>query len=135
MALRVLIVDDLDMMRRIVTRWLWHFGANLGLVVEASDGREALDALERNPVDLIFCDLKMPRMSGLEFLQNLRQREEWKKIPVIIISAAASRSNVLEAAAAGASGFLCKPFTTEEFSACVGPVLESLGALHASQHS
>jgi two-component system chemotaxis response regulator CheY len=107
---KILIVDDFAVMRRIVKNLLTEIGfINF---VEAEDGNDALEKLKNNPdVELICSDWNMPNMSGLEFLKNVRKNEKTKNIPFLMITAENKRSQILEAAAEGVSGYIVKPFT------------------------
>jgi two-component system chemotaxis response regulator CheY len=75
---RVLIVDDSSVMRKIVERSLRQAGVNITQVLEAGNGVEALDVLNQGKVDLILCDINMPVMDGLEFVKQLSGRENAK---------------------------------------------------------
>jgi signal transduction histidine kinase/CheY-like chemotaxis protein len=81
---RVLVVDDDDALRANVARALANDGWR---VLEAADGREALDMLEDARPDVILLDLMMPGMTGFEFLAELRSREEWRGTAVVVITA------------------------------------------------
>jgi two-component system, chemotaxis family, chemotaxis protein CheY len=84
--LKVLIVDDSSVMRKIVERSLRQAGLNLAQVVEAGNGMEALAVLQGGKVDLILCDINMPVMDGLEFVKQLSTMENGKGIPVVATS-------------------------------------------------
>ncbi len=79
---RVLIVDDSSVMRKIVERSLRQAGLEIGDVVEAGNGVEALAAVREAPFDLILSDINMPAMDGLEFLRQLATVENGKGTPV-----------------------------------------------------
>ena len=114
MALNVLIVDDSAVMRKIVQRSVRQaYNGEIGEVVEAGDGQEALDMLQGNPVSLIFSDINMPNVSGLDFLKKLRNTAH-KDLPVIMITTEGGEGTVMEAISLGAKGFIRKPFTAEQ---------------------
>jgi len=113
-TIRALIVDDSSVMRKIVERTLRQAGIGLSQVLEASDGAEALAALENNKVDLILCDINMPVMDGLEFVKHLRDMKNAAGIPVIMITTEGSEAHVVEALSAGARGYIRKPFTPDQ---------------------
>jgi len=121
--IRALIVDDSSVMRKIVERSLRQAGIELGKVVEAGDGSEALAALRNEPVDLILCDINMPVMDGLEFVRALGTVENAKGVPVVMITTEGSESNVAQALSAGARGYIRKPFTPEQVKEHVLPVV------------
>jgi two-component system chemotaxis response regulator CheY len=121
--IRALIVDDSSVMRKIVERSLRQSGIELEKVVEASNGAEALVALQNNVVDLILCDINMPVMDGLEFVRQVAKMESAKGIPIVMITTEGSESHVVEALTAGARGYIRKPFTPDQVKEHVLPVL------------
>jgi two-component system chemotaxis response regulator CheY len=122
-TLKVLIVDDSSVMRKIIERALRHAGLNLGEVLEASNGAEGLVAAGKGSLDMIFSDINMPVMDGLEFLKGLVDVEAAKGVPVIMITTEGSEARVVEALTAGAKGYLRKPFTPEQVKERVLPLL------------
>ena len=109
--MKILVVDDFVSMRQIIKRGLRTLGFEN--VIEASNGVEALRKLESEPCQLIISDWNMPEMTGLEFLSSVRQDARLKTVPFIMITAEAERSNIIDAAKAGVSNYLVKPFTVE----------------------
>lgn len=110
----VLIVDDSAAIRKILRRVLQQAEIPLGQVYEASDGVEAVESLKRQKVQLILSDINMPNMDGLQFLSALRANEEWRNLPVVMITTEGSQAKVLEAVQLGARGYVRKPFTAEQ---------------------
>jgi two-component system chemotaxis response regulator CheY len=121
--LKVLIVDDSSVMRKIVERALRQGGLDLGEVLEAANGAEALVEVKKGSLDLILSDINMPVMDGLEFLKNLAGVEEAKGVPVVMITTEGSEARVVEALSNGAKGYLRKPFTPEQVKERVAPLL------------
>ena len=124
MSVRVLIVDDSVVMRKVVEGALRHTGLDLAEVLHAANGMEALAAIENSaaenqPLNLILCDVHMPEMNGLEFLLEKQRRNLAPGVPLVMITADASDPQVLRAVAAGAQGYLLKPFTLEQIKTCV----------------
>lgn len=107
--MRVLLVDDSGTMRAIVRRCLNKL--EVEDVHEAEDGARALQIFETNTFDVILTDWNMPKMDGLQLLQEIRQRD--REIPVIMITTEAERSRVVQAIQFGVSDYLVKPFTPE----------------------
>src|SRR5271166_515993 len=123
MAIRALIVDDSSVMRKIVERCLRQAGMDLGQVLEASNGAEALALVSENTCDLILSDINMPVMDGLEFVRHLKEVESTKKIPIVMITTEGGEKSVLEALSLGAKGYIRKPFTPDQVKEHVIPVL------------
>ena len=87
----------------------------------ASDGVEAMVALERDRFDLILSDIHMPNMDGLELLAHVKQR--WPQLPVIVITAASEASDIVEAVQLGATNYLVKPASPPAVMAAVQKAL------------
>ena len=114
MSVDVLIVDDSAAIRKILQRMLGQAGVTLGKVVEAGDGVEALERLKVQPVNLILSDINMPNMDGIQLLTELKSKAESKHIPVIMITTEGGEAKVMEALELGASGYVRKPFTSNQ---------------------
>ena len=112
--MKVLVVDDYSSMRRIVKGVLKQLGFKH--FIEAKDGKEALDELNKDEFGLIVSDWNMPNMNGLDFLKAVRADENLKSIPFIMVTAEGQKDCVIEAARAGVSNYIIKPFTPETFS-------------------
>ncbi len=121
---RVLIVDDSAVMRKIVERSLRQAGLDLGEVLEANNGIEALSMVRQNSIDLILTDINMPAMDGLELVRQLAAMEAARGVPVVMITTEASESRVVEALSCGARGYIRKPFTPDQIKDHVAPLLE-----------
>jgi len=121
---RVLIVDDSSVMRKIVDRSLRQAGLELTEVLEASNGAEALARLAEKRVDLILSDINMPTMDGLEMVRQLQTVENAKGTPIIMITTEAGESHVVQALANGARGYIRKPFTPDQIKERILPLLE-----------
>ncbi|NDV26785.1 response regulator [Desulfovibrio sp. JC010] len=106
----ILIVDDHQAMRRTVAdimRMLGYFNLHY-----AEDGLMALDKLKENAAtELVLLDWNMSRMSGLEFLREIRSIPKYEKLPVIMVTAEAEQELVVEAVSAGVTNYIVKPFT------------------------
>jgi two-component system chemotaxis response regulator CheY len=108
----VLVVDDFSTMRRIIKTALKQMG--IEDITEAEDGKMALQKLKLKDFKLIISDWNMPNMMGIDFLRRVRADEKYKHIPFLMVTAEARKDNVLEAAKAGVSNYITKPFTAED---------------------
>jgi two-component system chemotaxis response regulator CheY len=128
--LRILIVDDSTVIRRIVESALRQAGLDLAEFLHAANGIEGLAALERaiidrRPVNLILSDLHMPLMNGLDFLLEKQRRNLAPGAPMVMITADGADPQVLKAIAAGAQGYISKPFTLQQIQTRVASVLQA----------
>jgi CheY-like chemotaxis protein len=105
---KVLVVDDDPVVGKSFDRVLSGKGY---AVITASSGQEALTKLETEDYDVVFTDIKMPGMSGLEMTEQVKQKRPW--LPVVIVTGYGSPDNEARADAAGVSGFLRKPLSPE----------------------
>jgi two-component system chemotaxis response regulator CheY len=107
MSKKVMIVDDSKTARREIVR-LVH---NLGLMAfEAENGRYGLELIRnRTDIGLIFCDINMPEMNGLEFLEALRKEANHKETPVIMLTSEAAEDVLNKAKEFGIKGWILKP--------------------------
>lgn len=123
MGKTVLIVDDSNTMRKIVSRSLRQAGIDFDQILEAGDGQEALDVLGANQVDVVLSDINMPNMTGLEFLKAKAEDDSIKEIPVVMISTETGADIIDEAKSYGAKGAIKKPFTPDLINEILGPLL------------
>ncbi|MCB1842668.1 MAG: response regulator, partial [Halioglobus sp.] len=103
----ILAVDDLQENRELLARNLSRMGH---FVITAASGEEALAALEQSDVDVVLLDLLMPGMDGREVLRRIKDRDEWRATPVIVISGSQDMDGIIECIEAGADDYLFKPF-------------------------
>ena len=122
--LKFLIVDDFSTMRRIVRNLLKELGYTN--VDEAEDGVVAMQKLTAGGFDFVVTDWNMPNMTGIELLKNIRANAQLVHLPVLMITAEAKKENIIEAAQAGASGYIVKPFTAATLSEKLGKIFEKL---------
>lgn len=123
MGKTVLIVDDSNTMRKIVSRALRQAGIDFDTILEAGDGQEALTVLSSNKVDVVLSDINMPNMTGLEFLKAKSENASIKDIPVVMISTETGADIIDEAKSLGAKGAIKKPFTPELINETLGALL------------
>lgn len=124
--MRTLIIDDSVVMRKFIERALRHAGLDISELHQAGDGLEALEVLRTvGDFDVIFSDINMPRMDGLQFLEQRRVQRLAPAVPVIMITAEAREGLFPLLQSAGASGYLCKPFTADQVRVCLDPLLNA----------
>lgn len=111
-SLPILVVDDFSTMRRIVKTCLKQLGFEN--ITEAEDGQIALSKLQSQEFKLIISDWNMPNMMGIDLLKAVRATENLKAIPFLMVTAEAQKENVIEAAKAGVSNYIVKPFTSDQ---------------------
>ncbi len=119
---KVLLVDDNDLMRTLLRGILR--SESCQVVGEAKNGLIALDLIERVLPDVVFLDVMMPEMDGLEALQNIKEKHPG--IRVIMITGNPSVENVQESIQGGASGFIVKPFNTAKVLDTLHKALENM---------
>ncbi|UWZ82929.1 response regulator [Occallatibacter riparius] len=122
--IQTLIVDDSSVMRKIVERALRQAGLDSMHVYEAGNGAEGLEILRSSTVDLILSDINMPAMDGLEFLRQIKDQKLAQGVPVVMITTESSEEHVKQAIAAGARGYIRKPFTPEQVKERVLPLVK-----------
>lgn len=125
MAFTVLIVDDSPAMRSFVKRVLDLSGLDMSSCHEAGNGKEALELLANEWVDVILTDINMPVMNGEEFVQSLAESDAFRSIPVIVVSTDRTEDRVKQMIALGAKGYVKKPFQPEELREELERVLEA----------
>ena len=124
MAYNFLIVDDSAFVRTVFKKTLSLANLEVAAVFEAGNGAEALELLGRQQVDLIFLDVNMPVMDGLEFMDRLRSQQQFVHIPVIVLSTEGSRERKALLADKDVVACLRKPFTTEQVREAIEAALE-----------
>ncbi|MGD2149499.1 MAG: response regulator [Desulfobacterales bacterium] len=114
MAYNILIVDDSTPMRAVIKKIVKASGFNVGQFFEAANGREALDILNEEWLDLVLTDYNMPDMNGLELVEEMNKDDHLKSIPAVMITTEGSRERVEEFMAKGVIEYIKKPFTPEQ---------------------
>ncbi|MDP2336572.1 MAG: response regulator [Bacteroidota bacterium] len=111
MPKQILIVDDSESIREILTYSIENAGYG---VMVACDGLDALQYFDGRPIDLLLTDYHMPKLNGLELIGKVRKKEDYKFIPILVLSTENQLEMIKEARDSGATGWLMKPFSTEK---------------------
>lgn len=120
MSARILVVDDEPDISALVA---YQLARESFRVRTAASGPEALEAIEREIPDLVILDLMLPGMSGLDVLAEIRRREEWQALPVILLTARREEPDRVEGFRRGADDYVAKPFSPQELVLRVEAVL------------
>jgi len=115
---RILVADDMPTIRDLVKSQLKAIGFKT--ILEAADGEQAMQVLISNfsagtPIQLVISDWNMPKMTGLEFLKQVRASTEWSNLPFVLLTSESERDQVTEAILAGVSQYVVKPFAAKIF--------------------
>lgn len=116
----ILIVDDSESIREVVSFTLENEGYN---VLVGVDGKDALKFLDGRNIDLVITDLHMPEMDGIELIKNVRDMDAYKHIPILFLTTESQASKKMEAKEAGATGWIIKPFVPAKLLAALKKVL------------
>lgn len=119
MAKRVLTVDDSKTMRDMVSFTLKGAGFE---VIEAEDGLKALSLLEKTSVDLVITDINMPNMDGVTLVKHLRAKSNYRSTPILILTTEGGEDKRSAGRAAGATGWIVKPFAPDKLLQVVAKV-------------
>lgn len=117
---KFLVADDFSTMRKIVKKVLDELGYKN--VVEAVDGKNALDVIKESfktgePIEFVISDWNMPNMQGIDLLKACKADEGLKSLPFMLVTAESEQAQILEAAKAGVSEYVIKPFTAATLKA------------------
>lgn len=121
-------MEDREVMLKIIRRLLIQIG--FARIDQAANGLEAIEMIGKKRYDLILSDWNMDGMSGFELLKAVRANPDVSTTPFILVTAEAKRENILAAKAAGASGYLVKPFKLDVFERTLDRVLAAKGFVH-----
>ena len=123
MALNILVVDDSETVRAVIEKTLRLAQVPVGQLLEAANGREALDVLNDNWVDLVLCDINMPVMGGVEMIAHMREDDLLKDVPVVVVSTEGSKTRIDDLLAQGVAAYVRKPFTPERIREVVDGII------------
>jgi two-component system chemotaxis response regulator CheY len=116
----ILTVDDSSTIRQMVTFTLQHEGYE---VLNAVDGADAMQQISERHMDMIIADLNMPNMNGIELVRYVRSLAQYKFIPILMLTTESAPEKKQEGKAAGATGWIVKPFTPPQLLAVIQKVM------------
>ena len=108
----ILVVEDFPAVRKVIVHTLQRQGY---AVIEAEDGRDAVKHLNGQQIDLVITDYNMPVLDGPGFIKVLREKEQYKYLPVLVLSTETNPEKIEKAQEAQITGWIKKPFDTEKF--------------------
>ncbi|ROL56469.1 response regulator [Bacteroidetes/Chlorobi group bacterium MS-B_bin-24] len=121
--MKFLVVDDSPTMRRIVINALKSFG--IEDIVEAEDGQDALSKLQTHKIDFVITDWNMPNMSGLDLTKAIRASEQWKNLPILMVTTRGLKEDIIQALQAKVNNYIVKPFTPQVLKEKITAVLKA----------
>ncbi|MBW7886956.1 MAG: response regulator [Bacteroidetes bacterium] len=123
MSVKFLVVDDSQTMRRIVINALKVIGFDT--VVEAGDGKEALQKLQEENPNFVITDWNMPEMNGLDLVKAIRSTDAYGMLPVLMVTTRGNKTDVIEAMQAKANNYIIKPFTPQALKEKIDQILKA----------
>jgi two-component system chemotaxis response regulator CheY len=127
MKVNVLVVDYSRVMRGIIMSTLSSSQLAEFEFIEAEDGEEALKKFNPASIDLVLIDWNMPKISGIDFTKEIRKRPDGENVPIVMVTSEKSLGKLEQALdEAGASAYICKPFTTEDFIRVLGKFIDEI---------
>lgn len=123
MAFNILVVDDSDTVRAIIAKTLRLAEVPINELREAANGEEALAILKDQWIDLVFSDINMPVMTGMEMIERMHEDENLRSIPVVVVSTEGSKTRIEDLIQKGVRAYIRKPFTPEILKDIVEKVL------------
>ena len=127
MAINILVVDDSAVMRSMIKKTILNSGVEVGEIYEAGNGQAGLEVLATEWLDILFIDVNMPVMDGMEMLGKVRENPEYVDLPILIVSTESNPERI-EIIQKMNAGFVHKPFTPEVLRE---RILEAIGVLES----
>jgi two-component system chemotaxis response regulator CheY len=121
--MNILVVDDSALTRKAIRRIIEMTSLEVGTILDAENGQQALELLGQGGVDLVLADLNMPQMGGVDMIHRMWANEATRSIPVVVISTESSTTRIESLAAHGVKDYLHKPFTPERMQTVIERVL------------
>lgn len=123
MPLKILIVDDSKLVHAMIAQTLEMANVEIDELIHAMNGKEGLDKLQSQPIDLVFSDIHMPQMDGIAMIEAMRGQDALKDLPVVVISSEGSHKRLDELKHFGVQHFIRKPFTPEMINEVIHEVM------------
>jgi two-component system chemotaxis response regulator CheY len=123
MAYNILVVDDSETVRAVIAKAIGMSGVEVKTLMTAGNGQQALDILDKEWVDLVFADINMPVMGGVEMVKRMKADDGMKDIPVVIVSTEGSATRINGLLESGVRAFLRKPFTPESLKTTIDSIM------------
>ncbi len=120
---RFLIVDDSSIVRAVIKKTLAVTGVGFDEICEAADGKQALELMKEKPMSIVFADINMRVMNGVEMIRKMKEDAALIKIPIFVISTEGSQALLDELRSMGVAGFIRKPFAPEDLKKLITAVL------------
>lgn len=120
MAKVIMTADDSNSVRQMVNFTLKQAGYE---VIEATDGKDALSKIDKKTINMLITDLNMPNMDGIELIRNVRAMNEYRFVPIIMLTTESQAEKKQAGKEAGATGWIVKPFNPEQLLAVVKKVI------------
>lgn len=129
MSYSVLVIDDSPIIRRMIVKSIHMSGLDVTEIHEAGNGLEALEVLDRAWVDIVFADIHMPKMDGVELVRKMSEDNLLVSIPVVIVSSDQSATRIDELRQRGIRAYIKKPFRPENLRSVISDVLGAPGGV------
>lgn len=123
MSYNILVVDDSETVRAVIARTLEMAGVDVSTLYQASNGAEALEVMKNNWIDLVFSDINMPVMGGVEMIERMQQSDLLGTVPVVVVSTEGSKTRIDDLMSKGVRAYIRKPFTPEKVKSVVEELL------------
>lgn len=120
MTKTVVVIDDSESIRELVGLTLENSGYK---VIKGVDGKDGLQLFDGREVNLIITDLNMPNMDGISFIREIRKMQDYSRVPILVLTTESQAAKKEEAKAAGATGWIVKPFVAEKLIEVVQKVI------------
>jgi len=120
MSKKIMIVDDAVTVRQLVKIALSKYGFE---IIEGVDGEDGLNKAKEHKVDLVISDLNMPKKNGLEMVREIRNLEDYAKVPIFMMTTESSQEVALEGKKIGVTAWIVKPFKPDQLLAAINKVL------------